>query len=170
VPVGVQRSQARPSRFEPRPLPPREQGRSSGVHKLQPTRRGPRARVLWRLGRGLIGRLALRSLYDHRKEARARALTDQARSGLGMNELQGLERPSSSPKSEWRRDWLLPWGTDRRSCVPQRHRHLGSFVSVERPILPWPFGPIPARWAALGAESDHTIARGRTREDDPLPL
>ncbi len=46
----------------------------------------------------------------------------------------------------------------------------GSFVSVERPILPWPFGPIPARWAALGAESDHTIARGRTREDDPLPL
>ena len=67
-----------------------------------------------------------------------------------------------SSRVNGRRDWLLPWGTDRRSCVPQRHRP-GSFVSVERPILPWPFGPIPARWAAL-VPSHHTIARGRTRE------
>lgn len=37
-------------------------------------------------------------------------------------------------------------GTPCRSCVPRRHRLFGvAAVSVEGPILPWSFGPIPAR-------------------------
>src|SRR4029450_10575893 len=56
--------------------------------ELRPARRGRRARVVWRPGRRLTGRLPLRSLYDHREEVWTRALTEQARSGLDMNELR----------------------------------------------------------------------------------
>jgi hypothetical protein len=82
----------------------------------------------------------------------ARALTEQAGSALGMDELRVAAPRAEASQTRVEVDPAkrgeigVRHGAPRRSCVPHRHRLFGvAAVSVEGPILPWSFGPIPAR-------------------------
>jgi hypothetical protein len=102
---------------------------------------------------GVIGSSsdALTFRLGHRGEKRTPAPREQARPGVGMDELgvlapgAGAGRTRVGVDPAVRGEMGVRHRRSGRSCVPHRHRLFGvTAVSVERPILPWSFGPITA--------------------------
>jgi hypothetical protein len=132
----------------------RPDGRTPSVHR---SRRTPW--LSWPLPRVEGARravsLSVTRCFDmlarRRGEKWTRAPGEQARSGVGMEKLDVLAPGAGAGRTRVevdpadRREIGVRHRHSSRSCVPHRHRLFGVATdSVERPILPWPLGPIPA--------------------------